>query len=221
MKLLRIGAVLIASAAAIVGLAAPAQAGLGGPAIPWVNGDYTGTYTTASGTYALDMTITQNGDQLGGQSVQQGGVLTLTGTVNNKGKVHLVENGFFTLDGAKWGDTLLGTWSSFGATGTWQVTKVPSVRGSYLGSFTINGSPLQGGMNLTVVQVGGVLGGSMTMGGAAYSNSGTVTTNGVLHIVGLSSAGSRTLNGTQVDPQDLSGTWWDSTGSGTWSEWTL
>jgi hypothetical protein len=217
MKLMRIGAILIASAAAIFGLATPAMAGLGGPAIPWVNGDYTGTYTTYSGTYPLDIYITQSGDQLGGQAIMQGSVLTSVGTVNNQGKVHLVENNFFVLDGSKWGDQLLGTWSAFGSTGSWHVTKVKSVRGSYLGSFTTNGSPLNGSMNLTVTQVGGVLGGSMSMGGG-WSNYGSVTTN---TIIGMSGGQSRTLVGTQIDPQDLGGSWSGGGSSGTWSVWTL
>ncbi len=192
-----------------------------------IAGNYTGSYTLA-GTYMvnpIDILITQTNATLGGTTNESGTISANTGTMSSSGNFFLVElwngSGNSTLSGSLVGaGHIEGTWVSGSASGTWDVTFVPTISGHYTGSWTQDGISGTFPMQIQVTQVGSLLGGITTEFGSTSNNAGRINPDGSFDIVENWGGGSAFLIGTFSTPGHPSGTWGSGTvsngSSGTW-----
>jgi hypothetical protein len=164
---------------------------------PVIAGNYHGSFTSGgSGNAPMDLSISQSG-----------------GTRH----FHIVENGSIDLLGVVVGPGhLSGSWGPNGSSDTWDVSLVPTIAGSYSGSWTEYGVSGNFPMQLQINQIGGVLNGTTNESGSIYNDAGTVTASGNLHMVETHNATSVDLYGSVVSSHHLHGTWGPSGGSGTW-----
>jgi hypothetical protein len=147
---------------------------------------------------------------------ESGQVATDTGTVSSNGTIHIVEDGTVDLQGVLVGPGhIKGTWGPNGSSGPWDVTLVPTVAGTYSGTWTNFGSTATYPMTIQISQVGGVLSGS-TNEGPVFTDQGTITAGGSLHIVETDLSNVVDLYATVVSSHELKGTWGASGSSGTW-----
>jgi hypothetical protein len=181
---------------------------------PRIAGDYTGTFTRSGQTAnaQMDIRITQVGAVLTGTTNESGTVYTNAGTVTPDGRFHIVESGNIDLFGSLLGPGHLGgTWGPSGASGRWDVVLVPTISGAYAGTFTPGPSP----MRIQIDQTGSVLSGTTDESGTIFTDTGTIGTEGHVHIVERRSR-SVDLFGSLVGPGHLAGTWGPNGSSGTW-----
>lgn len=182
---------------------------------PKVAGDYTGIFARTGGTgnFQMDIRITQNGAVLTGTTDESGVVFTDTGTITPDGHFHIVENGTVDLFGSLLGSGRLGgTWGPNGGSGTWDVALVPTISGTYSGTFTPGLSP----MRIQLNQVGSVLTGTTNESGTIFTDTGSVGRDGRIQIVEREGSASADLVGSVVGPGHLAGTWVANGVSGTW-----
>jgi hypothetical protein len=174
----------------------PTQTTTKPPTYPNVAGDYTGTYTVAGATCVvgcgINIHLSQSGGSLEGISAQTGAVYADVGTVDTAGNIHIVEKGpaVLNFDATASGRHVAGTWKESGSTssGTWQVDRVPTIAGYWVGRFDLtvdNGHyvsrPLQY-VAMSINQIGGQLDGSTTWIGTVSGAGGTISTTGATHI---------------------------------------
>jgi hypothetical protein len=142
---------------------------------------------------------------------------TDSGTISSDGQLHIVENGVVTLTGLIVGPGhISGSWVHNSASGTWDLTLVPTIAGAYSGSWTQSGFLGTSPMKLQINQVGGVLSGTTTETTSSYSDTGTITASGSVHIVETYNTIVVDLYGSVVSPHHLTGTWGASGTSGNW-----